>query len=618
MTEEQRPGADEPRPREGEDASRDGREADEPRSVRIPRRALEPPDIEQTELVRGAKPGSRYARRVRAGERRFERSAEGTFRATERATAPRTTAQQIWRRIRRIGVGSPLSSAAIEDEKISKFKALAVFSSDALSSSAYATDEILLVLIAAGAGALSASIPIALAIVTLLVIVAFSYRQTIHAYPNGGGSYIVARQNLGDVPGLSAAAALSVDYILTVSVSTAAGVFAITSAAPSLSHLSVELSVGFVAVMTLLNLRGLQESGTIFAIPTYAFIVAFLLLLIGGFTRLAINPDLHATEPASGWHQAGAAGLTWFLVLRAFASGSAALTGVEAIANGVPAFKRPESKNASTTLLWMAAILAVFFVGLTVLAHQFGVRHADEVSAPAQVAHVVYGHTPLFYYIQAATALILILAANTSYAGFPRLGSILAADRFLPHQFTFRGDRLAFTNGIIVLGLVASVLLVIFDADVDRLIPLYAVGVFVSFTLSQSGMVKHHLREKEPGWKGSLIINLTGAIATAVVAVIIGATKFAEGAWISMIAMVILGLFFYAIHRHYQGVERKLRVPDDAILEPVVRHRQVVLVPVDEINRAVLRTVDYARTISSSVRAIHITDDQAEGQQLRE
>jgi len=618
MTEEQRPGADQPAPREDGDAAQNGREAEEPRAVRIPRRPAEPMDIEQAEVVRGAKPGSRYARRVRAGERRFERSAEGTFRATERATAPRTTAQQIWRRIRRIGVGSPLSSAAVEEEKISKFKALAVFSSDALSSSAYATDEILLVLIAAGTGALAASIPIALAIVTLLVIVAFSYRQTIHAYPNGGGSYIVARENLGDVPGLSAAAALSVDYILTVSVSTAAGVFAITSAAPELSHLSVELSVAFVAVMTVLNLRGLQESGTIFAIPTYAFIVAFLLLLIGGFTRLAINPDLHAAEPASGWHAAGTAGLTWFLVLRAFSSGSAALTGVEAIANGVPAFKRPESKNASTTLLWMAGILAVFFIGLTILAHQFGVRHADEVSAPAQVARVVYGHTPLFYYIQGATALILVLAANTSYAGFPRLGSILAADRFLPHQFTFRGDRLAFSNGIIVLGVVAAVLLVIFDADVDRLIPLYALGVFVSFTLSQSGMVRHHLRLKEPGWKRSLLINLVGAIATAVVAVIIGATKFAEGAWISMIVMVILGVFFYSIHRHYAGVQRKLSIPDGAILEPAVRHRQVVLVPVDEINRAVLRTVDYARTISTSVRAIHITDDPEEGKQLRD
>jgi amino acid transporter len=599
-------------------ASRNGRDDEEPRAVRIPRKPSDVPQIEQTEMVRGAKPGTRYARRVRERERRFERSTtEGTFRATARATAPRTGAQEFWRRVRRVAVGSPLASAQIEEEKISKFKALAVFSSDALSSSAYATDEILLVLIAAGAGALSVSIPIALAIVALLTIVAFSYRQTIHAYPNGGGSYIVARENLGDVPGLSAAAALSVDYILTVSVSTAAGVFAITSAAPGLTHVSVEMSVAFVAIMTLLNLRGLQESGTIFAIPTYAFIVAFILLLVGGFTRLALNPDLHATEPSSGWHQAGTASLTWFLVLRAFASGSAALTGVEAIANGVPAFKKPESKNAATTLLWMAAILAVFFLGITILAHQFGVRHADEVSAPAQVARVVYGHSPIFYYIQGATALILILAANTSYAGFPRLGSILAADRFLPHQFTFRGDRLAFSNGIIVLGVVACALLIIFDADVDRLIPLYAVGVFVSFTLSQMGMVRHHRREREPGWKRSLVINATGALATGVVAVIIGATKFSEGAWLSMIAMVILGLLFYSVHRHYQGVQRKLRVPADAIMEPNARHRQVVLVPVDEINRAVLRTVDYARTISDSVRALHITDDPEEGQRLR-
>jgi hypothetical protein len=317
-------------------------------------------------------------------------------------------------------------------------------------------------------------------------------------------------------------------------------------------------------------------------------------------------------------HEAGTSSLTWFIVLRAFASGCAALTGVEAISNGIPAFKKPESRNASTTLMWMAIILGTFFIGMTILAHQLGVQHSDEVSAPAQVARTVFGHSPLFFFVQASTSLILILAANTSYADFPRLGSILARDRFLPHQFTFRGDRLAFSNGIMVLGVAASMLLIVFEADVDRLIPLYAFGVFVSFTLSQSGMVVHWLRLKEPGWKGSMVVNGVGAVATAVVALIVGGTKFGEGAWISMLAMLVLAVTFYAIHTHYAGVERRLQVPRGTILPGGAQHKQVVLVPVDELNRAVLRTVDYARTLSPNVTALHVTDEEAEGQRLRD
>ncbi|HYM15138.1 MAG TPA: APC family permease [Dehalococcoidia bacterium] len=583
--------------------------------VRVPRRSA--PDVETTEIVRGAKPGSRFARRVRSGERHFERGAdEGTFRATDRATAPRTGAQRFWRGVRRLAVGSPISSEDADEQRLSKLKALAVFSSDALSSSAYATDEILLVLVAAGTGALTHSIEIALAIGALLAIVTFSYRQTIRAYPSGGGAYIVARENLGDVPGLTAAAALSVDYILTVSVSIAAGVFAITSAVPELRHLGVEISIVMVAIITLLNLRGIRESGTIFAIPTYLFIFAFAALLIGGFVRLAIDPGLKAPVP-DALHPAGTATLSWFIVLRAFASGSAALTGVEAISNGIPAFKKPASRNAATTLMWMAIILGTFFIGLTILAHQLGVQHSDQVSAPAQVAQTVFGHTPMFYGVQVTTALILILAANTSYADFPRLGSILARDRFLPHQFTFRGDRLAFSNGIIVLGVMASVLLAVFKADVDKLIPLYAFGVFVSFTLSQSGMVVHWLRLRERGWRRSMVINAVGAVATAIVALIVGGTKFNEGAWISMLAMLGLAIAFFSIYRHYTGVERKLELPSGGIVEVSTRHRHVVLVPVDEMNRAVLRVVDYARTISQNVTALHITDDVEEGQRLR-
>ncbi|TAK68759.1 MAG: APC family permease [Dehalococcoidia bacterium] len=505
----------------------------------------------------------------------------------------------------------------MEEQRLPKWKALAVFSSDVLSSSAYATDEILLVLAAAGAGALTYSIEIAVAIGLLLAIVTFSYRQTIRAYPNGGGAYIVARENFGDAAGLSAAAALAVDYVLTVAVSVAAGVFAITSAVPELRHLNVEIAVVVVAIITLLNLRGIRESATIFAIPTYAFMVAITMLLIGGFVRMILNPDLTASVPQSA-HPFGSSSLTLFIVLRAFASGCAALTGTEAISNGVPAFRKPESRNAATTLMWMGVILGAFFLGITVLAHQFGVRHADEISVPAQIAQTVFGKTPVFYFIQSATALILLLAANTSYADFPRLGSILARDRFLPHQFTFRGDRLAFSNGIIVLGVAASALLIAFEADVDKLIPLYAFGVFVSFTLSQGGMVVHWLRLREPGWKRSMAINGVGAVATGIVAVIVGGTKFSEGAWISMLAMLALAFTFFAIYRHYTGVERRLAVPSGAILPVGTRQRQTVLVPVDEINQAVLQTIGYARTMSPNVTALHVTDDLETAQRLRE
>ncbi len=612
--------SDDPRETTGEEPANAARagESPEPSRVRVPRSGRTPLDVEGTEIVRGAKPGSRYARVVRTGERKFQRGEEeGTFRATDRATAPRTTGERVWRRVRKIAVGAPISSEHLEDQRLPKTKALAVFSSDALSSSAYATDEILLVLVTAGTTALVWSIPIAIAIGMLLAIVTFSYRQTIRAYPSGGGAYIVARDNWGDLAGITAAAGLSVGYVMTVAVSIAAGVFAVNSAFPETHELRVPIAVGAVALITLLNLRGIRESGTIFAIPTYGFVIAFVLLLVVGFVRLAIDPGLHAEEPAAGWVAAGSAGALWFVILRAFSSGSAALTGVEAISNGIPAFKKPEPKNAATTLLWMAIILAVLFIGITVLADQLGVRHSDEVSAPAQIAKTVFGDNPIFYAIQAFTALILFLAANTAYADFPRLGSILARDRFLPHQFLFRGDRLAFTNGIIVLGAASAALLVLFDSDVNRLIPLYAFGVFLSFTLSQSGMVLHWLRLKGPGWKPSIVINGIGAVTTGLVSVIVGGTKFVDGAWIAMVAIVVLAILLWLIYQHYRGVEAKIRFPGNEIFNPEQRGRQAMLIPVDGINRAVLRTVEYARTLSPNVTALHITDDMETGQQLR-
>lgn len=595
--------------------------------VRISRRS-NLPDVEGTELVHGRKAGTVYARRVREGERKFEKGdAEGTFRATERATAPRTGAERLWQRVRRVFVGNPIATEEQEEQRLPKWKALAVFSSDALSSSAYATDEILLVL-ALGGLSLAYSIPIALAICTLLAIVTFSYRQTIRAYPSGGGAYIVARDNLGDVAGLTAAAGLSVGYILTVAVSIAAGVFAVSSAFPELDasrdilgvsiEMKVLLAAAAVGVITILNLRGISESGTIFAIPTYGFILAFGTMIIAGFVRIVLDPDLRA-EPLESWEHTGTTAFAWFIILRAFASGSAALTGVEAISNGIPAFQKPEPRNAATTLMMMALILGTLFFCVTFLANQFDIQHSKEISAPAQIAKTVFGETPIFYLIQAFTALILFLAANTAYADFPRLGSILARDRFLPHQFLFRGDRLAFSFGIWVLGITSVVLLVIFNASVNRLIPLYAFGVFLSFTLSQSGMIRHWLKVREPGWKPSIVINTVGAATTGVVAVIVGSTNFVAGAWISMVMIAVVAVLLWAVYRHYTDVEEQLQVPEDAIFGfgPEARHRQAVLVPVDEINHAVLRTVDYARSISPNVTALHITDDLDNGQELR-
>jgi len=586
--------------------------------VRLPRRQSGP-EVEGTELVHGRKAGSVYARRVRESERHFQRGAEeGTYRATTRATAPRTRGQRIWQRVRHVFVGAPIATEEQEEQRLPKWKALAVFSSDALSSSAYATDEILLVLVGASVGALTRSIPIALAICALLAVVTFSYRQTIKAYPSGGGAYIVARDNLGDVAGLTAAAGLSVGYVLTVAVSIAAGVFAVVSAFPELGDFKVAIAGIAVGVITLLNLRGIRESGTIFAIPTYGFILAFVVMIVAGFIRLLVNPDLKA-EPLESWEEAGVSALSWFIILRAFSSGSAALTGVEAISNGIPAFQKPESRNASTTLTWMAIILGTLFLSITILAHQLGVQHSTEVSAPAQIAKTIFGQTPIFYLIQAFTALILFLAANTAYADFPRLGSILARDRFLPHQFLFRGDRLAYSNGIVVLGGASVVLLVIFNASVNRLIPLYAFGVFLSFTLSQSGMIVHWLRVKEAGWKPSIIVNGIGAVTTGIVAAIIGSTNFTAGAWISMIMILFVALLLWSVYKHYMGVERKLRIPQNVVFGfgPEARHGQAVLVPVDEINRAVLRTVDYARSISPNVTALHVTDDVEAANELR-
>lgn len=577
------------------------------------------PDLELREIRKGSKPGSRYVRLAPRRERPFER-VEGGYRATDVATRPRSRTGRAFRAVRRVIIGAPLATSQLIEERLTKVKALAVFSSDNLSSSAYATEEILRVLIIAGTGALFLSVPLSLAISLLVIVVAMSYTQTVQAYPNGGGAYIVAKDNLGTMPGLTAGASLLVDYILTVAVSIAAGVAAITSAVPELLDYRVELSVGFVALITLANLRGIRESGTIFAVPAYFFVVAMTALILTGFARIALGQHLAAGTPPDAI-EPGTQAIGLFLILRAYSSGSAALTGIEAMSNGVPALKPPEAKNAVITLAWMAGLLAFFFLGLSILAHQMNVVPSETRTVVSQVAEGVFGKNIAFYLVQIATATILILAANTSFADFPRLSSVMASDRFMPRQFTFRGDRLAFSTGILVLGIASIGLLILFRAETHALIPLYAFGVFVGFTLSQTGMVIHWRRHPARHNGLRLLMNGFGAVATGVVAVVILMTKFIDGAWLSVGAILLLVFIFTRIHRHYASVAEQLQVEPSPTVKPPSPKRPAghcrAVVPVADVDRSVLRAIEYARTMSDDISAVHVTDDAEASEALR-
>jgi amino acid transporter len=601
-------------PEGSEHASGDGQ------TIRLPRRRKpEPllPEMQLRELRPGSRPGTKF---VRLERRRptLKRKGETVLEATAEAERARSALGRTWQTCRAIVLGVPLATAQVVHERLNKKKALAIFSSDALSSSAYATEEILLILVLAGTSALYASVYIAIAIAALLTVVAISYRQTVRAYPNGGGAYAVAADNLGPLPSLVAASSLTVDYVLTVAVSTAAGVAAIISAAPDLADVRIELAVAFVIAVTVINLRGIRESGTIFAIPTYAFMFSFAAMIIVGLVRVILGEGPVETEAVEA--EAATETLGLFLILRAFSAGSTALTGIEAVANGVPSFKPPESQNAATTLAWMAAILGSLFVGVTILANEFDVVPTEDITVVAQVAKGSFGETIPFYIVQATTALILILAANTSFNSFPRMASVLAEDGYMPRQFQFRGDRLAYSNGIIVLGAAAIGLLIIFSASVHDLIPLYAVGVFVGFTISQSGMIVHWLRNKQPGWKGSLAINAVGAAATGVVMVIIGSTKFVDGAWITIAAIALFVAIFYFIYRYYRTFEIDLSpAPDEVSPDKKLLSSQRVVVPVNKINRAVYWTLEYALSISDNVTAVHIEhEDELTGDRLQE
>lgn len=549
------------------------------------------------------------------------------LRRTDQAEPPRT----LWT----ILIGRPLATADAPHQTINKVIGLAVFASDALSSTAYATQEILAILIVAGAAAYGLVFPISLVIVGLLAIVTLSYEQTIHAYPNGGGSYIVSRDNLGLLPAKIAAAAILTDYILTVAVSISSGVAQIVSAYPNLYNYRVGIAVGMVGLIMLINLRGVRESGVIFAIPTYFFVVMMAITIVVGFIRyingslgMVVDPPelelLHAPQA-----------VTIFLLLRAFSNGTTALTGVEAIADGIPAFKEPRSRNAGITLIWMSAILGTMMLSVSFFAGHIQAVPSEIETVISQIARTVYeGRGTLYLLAISATTIILIMAANTSFADFPRLSAITAADGLLPRQLTYRGSRLVFSRGIVVLAMLASLLIIVFQASVTRLIPLYAIGVFISFTLSQSGMARRwwkigHLKEGEevkergsvlrfqPGWQFKMVVNGFGALLTFFVMMIFAVTKFADGAYVVVFIIPILVIVFSIIHRHYQVVAQKLSLDQYGSPAPRIPRNRVIL-PIGGVHRGTLAALRYAHTLTDDITAVHISINPDETVKIRQ
>ena len=546
----------------------------------------------------------------------------------------RTAEKEPTRTIGHFLIGRPLQTADAPHQTIGKRIGLAVFASDALSSTAYATQEILVILAAASSGAFGYVFPISIAIVILLTIVTISYEQTIHAYPDGGGAYIVARHNIGNVPALMAAAALLTDYILTVSVSVSSGVAQIISAYPKLFDYRVELGIAFVLLVMLMNLRGVKESGSAFAIPTYFFVVMmFITVGIGMFRYLTgtlgtvINPpDMEALETV--------AAITPFLILHAFASGTTALTGVEAISNGITAFKEPRSKNAGITLIWMSIILGSLFLSISFLAKEINAVPSETVTVISQLAETIFrGQGIMYLALIGGTTVILIMAANTAFADFPRLSALAAKDGFLPRQLTYRGSRLVYSRGIIALALIASLLIVIFQASVTRLIPLYAIGVFLSFTLSQGGMALRwwkigHLKEAEEivergstlryekGWKTKMFVNGFGSVCTFIVMIVFSVTKFKDGAWVVLILTPSLMAVFWMIHRHYSGLARGLSLENYGEPPPYMgRHR--VIVPLSNIHQGTLAALRYARMLSDDITAVHVSMEPDETEKVQ-
>lgn len=510
-------------------------------------------------------------------------------------------------RIKHVFIGNPLTMDKLEEERIPKWKALAILSSDALSSVAYATEEVLIPLSVFAVAAMAWSIPMAIGVAVLLLIITLSYQQTISAYPHGGGAYTVAKENLGENAGLVAGAALLIDYILTVSVSVSAGLENIGSAFPFIAEHRVVIGVFVIFIIMMLNLRGVRESSNVFAYPTYFFIFSILLLVIVGAYKVfmgyapIVHPVLHESYPE----------VPLFLLLRAFSSGCSALTGIEAISNGVPIFKKPSQHNAKVTMLWMTVILGSFFLGITLLAHVYGIVPVHGETVMSQLSRQIFGQNIFYYATQVAIAMILLLAANTSYADFPRLTSLIAKDRFLPRQMSSVGDRLVFSNGIMGLTCAAAFLLIAFKGSTHHLIPLYAVGVFLSFTLSQTGMIVHHLKYRAPHWRKGLTINALGAVTTFVVLIVIGITKFASGAWMVIILIPTLVLFFKQIKTHYVAVGHQLaRDSYHQELNLDNKEKFTAVVPISGIHPGVVKAVRYALTVSDDVRVCYVDVDK--------
>ena len=576
------------------------------------------PSLERRETRPGRHVGDRYVRIVRPTGSGL-RGHGGRYVATEESMAHTGRFGRAWDRALRFLIGRRLESEAEAEERVGVVTGLPILASDNISSSAYATEEAMRILAIAGTSALALTMPVALAVVFVLAIVVLSESRVIRAYPNGGGSYLVARENHGVVAGLVAASALLIDYVLTVSVSTAAGVAAIASFVPEIHAYRVEIGLALIALLVIGNLRGVREAGVLFAAPTYAYMVAMFGLIAYGLLRFATGDVPAAVRPVDPFAEAGTAPLTLLLVLRAFASGSVGLTGSEAVANGVPSFRPPETRNAVVTLVLMGSIFATIFLGLTFLATRIGIQpdESEIQTVNSMITRAIVGDgSPFYLFVQLATAVILLLAANTGFTGFPRLASVLANDRFMPRHFADVGSRLAFNTGIVALAVVAGAILAAFGGSVNALVPLYTIGVFLAFTLSQSGLVRRWLRLRNPGWRVSVAINSFGAVVTGTVLLVVAVTKFQLGAWMVIALLPLLVALLYGIHRHYRTVQDALVISSGEEQVPLLA-APVVIVPVARLDRAALQALAFARSISPTVKAVHVSTSRASADEFR-
>ena len=576
----------------------------------------DPSSLEQRTKQTGRLPGDRYVKIVRPKE--FRRGAGGIYITTKEALAPTSGAGRAYNAVRRVLFGRPLHSDAEAEERLSKKTGLAIMASDNISSSAYATEEAMRVLALAGTGALFLTMPVAIAIVGILAIVVLSETRVIRAYPNGGGSYTVAKENIGIAAGLVAASALLIDYVLTVAVSTAAGVAAISSFVPEVHDQRVVWGVIIIAVLAIGNLRGVREAGVIFAAPTYLYMIGIAGLIAFGLYRVASGDIPAAALPPDPFPAEGGELLGIFLILKAFSSGAVGLSGSEAVANGTPNFQRPEARNAAITVVLMGSIFATIFLGLTYLATTIGVVPSlgEKETLNSLITRSIVGSGPYWWFVQVATAVILLLAANTGFSGFPRLASVLANDRFMPRQFAFRGERLGFSVGIVSLAMMAALILAAFGGSVTQLIPLYTLGVFIAFTLSQSGLVRRWWRLRPRAWQLSMAINVVGALVTGVTLVIVASTKFAGGAWMVLAVLPLNVLLLYGISAHYRSVSDALTLED--LDQPLPRPEPpIVIVPIARLDRSAVQALAFACSISPHVRAVHIATSHASAEEFQ-